>query len=104
MILKGSGQCHPILGRITTAFSKWTARSARSTQKSTTSARSRGPARSTPAQYYESVYNYGTLTPGTASVPGILTANNIYLYSGGNFNVLLNGDTALPEPTMTNWT
>ena len=39
-----------------------------------------------------SVYNYGTLIPGTASLPGILTTNNIDFESGGNFNVLLNGD------------
>ena len=42
-------------------------------------------------QYAEPIYNYGTLTPGTASPPGILNANNVYFTSGGNFNVLLNG-------------
>ena len=45
-------------------------------------------------QYGEPIYNYGTVTPGTASVTGILNTNNIDFGSGGNFNVLLNGTTA----------
>ena len=45
-------------------------------------------------QYAEPIYNYGTLIPGTASLPGILNVNNIDFGSGGNFNVLLNGATA----------
>ncbi len=42
---------------------------------------------------YEPVYNYGTLTPGTSGTPGILTTNYLDIGSGGNLNVLLNGDT-----------
>ena len=44
---------------------------------------------------YSYIYNYGTLSPGltsSATAPGILSTGNIY--SGGDFNVRLNGTTA----------
>ena len=43
---------------------------------------------------YYPVYNYGTLSPGTASGSGILNTGNMQLEGGGNFNVLLDGVTA----------
>ena len=51
-------------------------------------------------EYSEPIYNYGTLTPGTASapgsaadVPGILNASYAVFQSTSQFNVILNGHT-----------
>ena len=57
--------------------------------------------------YGELIYNYGTLSPGTSGVPGILNTSSIDLVNNGtygNFNVLLNGTTAGSEYSQLNVT